>query len=64
MYKRYLSEVPKFNRDKATMPMTPNKYIKYSRRSWDAQVGAFRGYREKCLVTGAQMEEVLVRVGR
>ncbi|KAH7720804.1 CRE-CDL-1 protein [Aphelenchoides avenae] len=38
VYKRYLSEVPKFNRDKATMPMTPNKYIKYSRRSWDAQV--------------------------
>lgn len=37
MYKKYVAEVPKHARKK-DMPRTPNKYIKFSRRSWDKQV--------------------------
>ena len=37
-YMKYLSQVPKFAREKGVHPKTPNKYIAYSRRSWDGQV--------------------------
>lgn len=37
VYARYLAEVPKEER-KSDHPKTPNKYINYSRRSWDSQV--------------------------
>jgi histone RNA hairpin-binding protein len=40
IYKRYSSEVPKCNRQKGVHPKTPNRYLNFSRRSWDSQVGS------------------------
>ncbi|CAG9531845.1 unnamed protein product [Cercopithifilaria johnstoni] len=37
VYAKYLAKVPRHARTK-NMPKTPNKYIQYSRRSWDKQV--------------------------
>ncbi|CAJ0944476.1 unnamed protein product, partial [Mesorhabditis belari] len=38
IYQRYREEVPKENRVKGIHPITPNKHINFSRRSWDQQV--------------------------
>uniref|UniRef100_A0A183BXQ2 SLBP_RNA_bind domain-containing protein n=1 Tax=Globodera pallida TaxID=36090 RepID=A0A183BXQ2_GLOPA len=37
-YKHYLSQVPKWSRNKKAHPRTPNKYTNHTRRSWDKQV--------------------------
>ncbi|XP_054481431.1 stem-loop binding protein 2 [Anoplopoma fimbria] len=41
-YQNYLQQVPKHLRDAKLHPSTPNKYRKYSRRSWDMQVRLWR----------------------
>ncbi|XP_019728918.1 stem-loop binding protein 2 isoform X1 [Hippocampus comes] len=41
-YQNYLQQVPKHMRDPKLHPSTPNKYRKYSRRSWDMQVRIWR----------------------
>ncbi|KAH8019775.1 hypothetical protein HPB51_021864 [Rhipicephalus microplus] len=40
-YEQYCATVPRKNRSK-NHPRTPNRFLKYSRRSWDAQIRIWR----------------------
>ncbi|KRZ68350.1 Oocyte-specific histone RNA stem-loop-binding protein 2, partial [Trichinella papuae] len=41
-YKYYVNAVPKHERIKGVHPVTPTKELKFSRRSWDAQIRLWR----------------------
>ncbi|KRY66156.1 Oocyte-specific histone RNA stem-loop-binding protein 2, partial [Trichinella pseudospiralis] len=41
-YKYYLNAVPKHERIRGVHPVTPTKELKFSRRSWDAQIRLWR----------------------